>query len=93
MGSMSVTAHHRMTTGADLMEHCMTAPDNFCAGYIGGVIDSSHSLFCFPPDVTKRQIVNITIMYLRDHSDILGLYAPNLVIKAMRSAFPCRNDR
>ena len=87
-----IQADH-LTTGNDLMQHCVASPDSFCAGYIGGVIDTSHTLFCFPPGVTKREIINITIVYLRDHSDKLGLYAPNLVIKAMRAAFPCKDGR
>ena len=87
-----VQADH-LTTGNDLMQHCLVSPENFCAGYIGGVIDTSHALFCFPPEVTKREIINITIVYLRDHSDKLGLYAPNLVIKAMRAAFQCKDGR
>jgi hypothetical protein len=87
-----VQATH-LTTGNDLMQHCVASPDSFCAGYIGGVIDTSHALFCFPPEVTKREIINITIVYLRDHSDLLGLYAPNLVIKAMRATFPCKDGR
>jgi len=92
--SMSGTIQaSRLTTGNDLMQHCISAPDNFCAGYIGGVIDTSHTLFCFPPDVTKRKIINLTITYLHDHPDLLGLYAPNLVIKAMRTAFPCKDGR
>jgi len=91
--SIAGTVKARMTSGNDLMQHCSTAPDGFCAGYIGGVIDTSHSLFCFSPEVTKRELINITIIYLRDHSDKLGLYAPNLVIKAMRVAFPCKDGR
>ena len=91
--SMVGTVQARLTTGNDLMQHCIAAPDSFCAGYIGGVIDTSHSLFCFPPKVEKREIINITIMYLRDHPKTLGLYAPNLVIKAMRAAFPCKDGR
>ena len=87
-----IQADH-LTTGNDLMRHCIASPDSFCAGYIGGVIDTSHTLFCFPPEVTKREIINITIVYLHDHSDMLGLYAPNLVIKAMRVAFPCKDVR
>ena len=87
-----VQADH-LTTGNDLMRHCVASPDSFCAGYICGVIDSNHTLLCFPPEVTKMEIINITIVYLRDHSDRLGLYAPNLVIKAMRAAFPCKDGR
>ena len=82
-----------LTTGNDLIRHCAASPDSFCAGYIGGVIDTSHTLFCFPPKVTKREKINITIVYLHDHPDQLGLYAPNLVIKAMRVAFPCKDGR
>jgi len=91
--SMVGTVQASLTTGNDLMQHCITAPDSFCAGYIGGVVDTSHALFCFPPEVDKREIINITIMYLRDHPKKLGLYAPNLVIKAMRAAFPCKDGR
>jgi hypothetical protein len=91
--SLVGTVQARLTTGNDLMQRCTASPDSFCAGYIGGVIDTSHSLFCFPPEVTKREIINITILYLHDHSDKLGLYAPNLVIKAMRAAFPCVDGR
>lgn len=87
-----IQADH-LTTGNDLMRHCIASPDSFCAGYIGGVIDTSHALFCIPHEATKREIINITIVYLRDHSDKLGLYAPNLVIDAMRTAFPCKNGR
>jgi len=90
--SLAGSVQARLTTGGELMQHCMTAPDNFCAGYIGGVIDTSHALFCFPSDVNKRQIINLTIMYLRDHPEKLELYAPSLVIRAMRDAFPCRGD-
>ena len=88
---VGVAQAHHLTTGNDLMQHCVAAPDSFCAGYIGGVIDTSHALFCFPHEVTKRQIINITIVYLRDHPKNLGLYAPNLVIKAMGAAFPCKD--
>ena len=87
------TAQAKPTTGNDLMQRCIAAPDGFCAGYIGGVIDTSYALFCFPPEVTKRQIINITIMYLHDHSEKLHLFAPSLVIKAMRAAFPCKDGR
>jgi len=91
--SMVGTAQAKPTTGNDLMQHCIAAPDGFCAGYVGGVIDTSYSLFCFPPEVTKRQIINITIMYLHDHPEKLHLFAPSLVIKAMRAAFPCKDGR
>ena len=87
------TAQASLTTGNDLMQHCITAPDSFCAGYVGGVVDTSHAMFCFPPEVAKRQIINITIMYLRDHPENLELFAPSLVIKAMRAAFPCKDGR
>ena len=91
--SMVGTVQASLTTGNDLMQHCIAAPDSFCAGYIGGVIDTSHAMFCFPSDATKRQIINITIMYLRDHPEKLDLYAPSLVINAMRAAFPCKDGR
>jgi len=91
--SMAGSVQARLTTGNDLMKHCVASPDSFCAGYIGGVVDTSHALFCFPPKPVKREIINITIMYLHDHPKRLGLYAPNLIIKAMQVAFPCKDGR
>jgi len=88
------TVQARMTTGYDLMQHCVEAPDSFCAGYIGGVIDTNHAMFCIPSEVTKGEIINITIMYLRNRSENkLGLYAPKLVTNAIRTAFPCNDGR
>jgi len=91
--AMAGTAQAKPTTGNDLMQYCIATPDGFCAGYVVGVIDTSYALFCFPAEVTKRQIINITIMYLRDHPEKLHLFAPSLVIKAMRAAFPCKDGR
>ena len=88
----TVQADH-LITGNDLMRRCIASPDNFCAGYIEGVIDTSHALFCVPHAVTRRERINMTIVYLHAHPDKLGLYAPNLVIKAMRTAFPCKDGR
>ena len=89
--SMAGSVQARMTTGNDLLQRCIASPDTFCAGYVGGVIDTSHALFCFSPEISKREIINITIMYLHDHPKMLDMYAPNLVIKAMRAAFPCKD--
>ena len=88
--SMVGTVQAGLTTGNYLMKQCTSAPDSFCAGYIAGVIDTNHALFCFPPEVTNRQIINITIIYLHDHPEKLDRHAPNLVIKALRAAFPCK---
>jgi len=88
--SMAGTVQARQTTGNHLMEHCISAPDGFCAGYINGVIDTNHALFCVPPKVTNRQIINITIIYLHDHPEKLDRSAPNLVINALQAAFPCK---
>ena len=34
--SMVGTVQASLTTGNDLMQHCIAAPDGFCAGYVGG---------------------------------------------------------
>jgi len=88
--SMVGTVQAGLTTGNHLMKHCISAPDSFCAGYIKAVIDTNHALFCVPPKVTNRQIINITIIYLHDHPEKLDRSAPNLVINALQAAFPCK---
>ena len=92
--SLVGTVQARMTTGYDLMQHCVDAPDSFCAGYIGGVIDTNHAMFCIPSKVTKREMINIIIMYLRDRSENkLGLYAPKLVPGGGEPGRRCKDDR
>jgi len=69
--SLAGSVQARLTTGGELMQHCMTAPDNFCAGYIGGVIDTSHALFCFPSDVNKTSPSCICVTTRRSSSCML----------------------
>jgi len=83
----------RVTTGNDLKQYCNAAPNGLCAGYVLGVTDTTLELYCFPPGITKMQIRGVAVKYLNNNPKKLHLLAPGLVIKSMRTAFPCKKDR
>ena len=85
--------HAKVTTGNDLKQYCNAAPTGLCAGYVLGVTDATLELYCFPPGVTKMQIRGVVVQYLNNSPERLHLLAPGLVIKAMRTAFPCKDGR
>jgi hypothetical protein len=70
----------------------------FCAGLIQGVTDTNRILklsgitpfYCVPGDkIDKSQATRIIVKYLRKHPKKLNLPESNLVIDALRKAFPC----
>ena len=83
----------KVTTGNDLMQYCTAAPNGLCAGYVLGVTDTTLDLYCFPPGITKMQIRGVAVNYLNNNPKRLHLLAPGLVIKALQTAFPCKDGR
>jgi putative tryptophan/tyrosine transport system substrate-binding protein len=69
----------------------------YCRGIIMGVIDgnsylsfSSQSLYCLPPDrILPSQFTRVVLQYLQQHPERLHRHHNDLVIEAMRTAFPC----
>ena len=83
----------KVTTGNDLRQYCNAAPNGLCAGYVLGVTDTTLDLYCFPPGITKMQIRGVAVKYLNNNPKKLHLLAPGLVIKALQTAFPCKDGR
>jgi len=46
-------------------------------------------LFCRPDDVEIGQLVKVVVKYIRDAREFAHLPAPDLIINAMRRAYPC----
>jgi len=46
--------------------------------------------YCLPAKVTVSQIQQVTMNYLKEHPDMLGVHAERLINDALNSAFPCR---
>jgi hypothetical protein len=91
--SVAGAAQATVATGNDLLQYCTAAPTGLCAGYVMGVTDTTLELYCFPPGITTMQIRGVVVKYLDNHPEKLHLLAPGLVIKAMQTAFPCKNVR
>jgi hypothetical protein len=68
-----------------------------CVQYIVGVADTEaqHEMFkaspwaCMPDNLTDGQLRDLVIKYLRDNPAIRHNSAANLVIFALKGAFPC----
>jgi hypothetical protein len=88
-------------TGADLKQRLelldkdTDLADRFVAvravGYIDGIADAAVGLgyACYPTAVTRAEIREVVIKYLRDHPERLGDQASMLVLNGLFDAFPC----
>jgi hypothetical protein len=76
-----------------------------CAYYVLGVVQGAEfgataieaksgkkvpELFCFPNDIENGQLVKIVVKYIREAPEFAHLPTPDLVINAMRRAYPCK---
>jgi hypothetical protein len=91
-------------TGADLRQVCSAnlADANYltgrCVGYISAVVDevsekqvmTKQNLFCFPSNVTNRDIFDGVRAFLDENKDQKDVPAHILVEYALRVKFPCR---
>jgi hypothetical protein len=65
-----------------------------CVGYVLGVVDgyndaADHDFLCAPADSTAEQLGLVTLKYLHEHPEELHKPASDLIVKAVRAAFPC----
>jgi hypothetical protein len=88
-------------TGNDLFAAC-TGTDSssgagyfLCYGYISGIVDYSYYVnvgsnqFCVPAGVTKGQLKDTLIAFLRRNPKDRHLSASVIVVAALREAYPC----
>ena len=59
-------------------------------GYVAGVADETTTKLCIPKGVTRTQIAEVVRKYLQDHPAELHLDPNVLVLKAIRTAWPCK---
>ena len=63
------------------------------SGYIIGVHDAfDGALFCTPQDATKGQVKAVVSKYLRANPEAWNKPAEELIIAALRIAFPCKKN-
>ncbi len=78
-----------------LFELC-TAQDPICTGYVMGVADARNNdpngvSFCIPDGVSKAQLYDVVLKYLRKYPD-RRFPAPLLVSGAFAEVFQCSNE-
>jgi hypothetical protein len=60
-------------------------------GYVSGVVDTGNDvLFCTPDGVTRGQYTAVVAKYIKEHPEQWNQPASELVISAMKQAFPCK---
>ena len=90
-----------LATGNELLLTCSAdATPSFwsCSSYIDGVHMTvlmfdyyavSPKPYCLAPGVTKGQMIDIIVTYLRAHPEVRHRPSPGLITMAFRGAFPC----
>jgi len=85
-----LVAHMKEYEKAERGEPFEGVRDGIFLGYVTGVIDTLGDALCLPDDVSNRQVTAIAAKYLNGHPEQWNQPAPQLVMRAMRAAFPCR---
>ncbi len=93
-GSQTANAADSYESGETLLALCEKPKDStlhgFCTGYIIGAADVlDEGSFCPPEGHEKLQIVDVTIQWLRNHSQNRQDAAHSLVATALAESFPC----
>jgi hypothetical protein len=60
------------------------------SGYVWGVTDVFSTLYCSPNGVTNKQVVDVVAKYMKDHPEELNLSGPEIVLRAVYKAWPCK---
>jgi hypothetical protein len=93
-----------LNTGIDYLPACKavvatgkatTSHEGACLGVIDAVLILSNRLprdqkFCAPSSFLSSQVTRIVVKYLEDHPARLHELFPNLVLEAIRNAWPCK---
>ena len=92
--SQAANAAESYESGDTLLSLCEKPQDSslygFCAGYIIGAADVLDAeSFCPPEGHDKLQIVDVTVQWLRNHSENRQNPAHSLISKALAESFPC----
>ena len=82
----------------ELLDKATDLADRFVAiravGYVDGIADAAVGLgyACYPTAVTRAEIREVVMKYLRDHPDRLGDPASLLVLNGLFEAYPCKRQ-
>ena len=86
-------------TARHLKSHCdavqkNSRSDSQCNSYIHGVYDAIDGIMACPPaSVTHQAKVEVVRAYMKSHSERLDEHEANLVVDALKQAYPCRDGK
>jgi Rap1a immunity proteins len=88
--------------GNQLLTMCVEKNDltqGICIGYVMGIADVYLASFiaeslriCMSSEVTRKQIVDVTVAFLQSHPEQRHFIAVGLVWDALHTAFPCKSN-
>jgi hypothetical protein len=83
--------------GNDLLSECDSESPmqkSICLGYMQRTADmlSASKELCMAENVTARQVMDITIKWLRDHPESRHYTASTEIYRALVPSFPCKNS-
>lgn len=95
--ALSSPARAEFHTGNSLLSLCnsMEITDRFdCLGYTTGVSDAAQwRHFCPPEGITRGQIRDIIVAYLRQNPDVRHKTADILAAIALARVWPCQSNQ
>ena len=83
-------------TGNSLLRSCMSENLNLCLGYTSAISDAMGDggivrgrIACIPVGVTRGQVEDVAVQFLKQHPEKRHFAADSLVAQALSKAFPC----
>jgi hypothetical protein len=78
---------------ADLKRNDVSYEHGYSSGFLFGAVQKSvletKKIYCIPPGVTQRQLIDVTINYLQNSPEIRNLPAIILIEMGFMRAWPC----
>jgi hypothetical protein len=62
----------------------------FFYGYVNGVLESTFQNICIPKNVSDKQLGLVIQKYMQEHPEDLHQRAVEIIIKAVKNAWPCK---
>ena len=88
----AVPASAEFYTGNKYYERCLNKRDDFCTGFLMGVIDALEDLkfMCVPEGVSGFQALDIVMKYMREKPQERHGAAADIAFKALKAVYPCK---
>lgn len=90
---IALSSPAKAETGNSLLPLCTSKSEQqlaYCQGFVTGAWLATSTPVCVPNGATPRQLIDVSVRYIKDHPKDRGTLASELIARALHEAFPCK---